>query len=166
MVNKIPLIVKSQIKILQVSTSDKVCIEPFALPASIAIAPVAHNASQLKETDERAGHRPGSSLRCCFFQGVDLRKASEFARTLPPLAIYHQRVSWYNLLKRLLVAHLRDTAQSNNIASKFGDPRGSDPPSTSSITQSAPKVHFQPSTVLLAKCIQKRLRKRGTQCTL
>ena len=68
-------------------------------------------------------YRP--SLLSFYFAAVVL------AAALPPLAIYRQRVSWYNLLKRKLVTHLGDTAQSNNIASKFGDPRGSDPPSNS-----------------------------------
>ena len=126
--------------------------------ASIAIAPVAHNASQEKETDERAGHRPGSSLRCRFFPDLpdlDLRTASECARTLPSLSIYRQRVSWYNLLKRPLATHLRDTVESNKIASKFEGPRGSNPPSTyiasPNLLQRYISRHFQPSTVLLAK---------------
>ena len=61
---------------------------------------------------------------------------------LPPTSQLVQPAE--TVLKRPLVAHLRDTAQCNNIASKFGAPRCSNPPSTSSITQSAPKVHFPP----------------------
>ena len=92
----------------------------------------------LKPTRRITNHTHGSSLRCRFFMAPLARSSSRcilrrsfLAAALPPLAIYRQRVSWYNLLGRKLVTHLRDTAQSNNIASKFGDPRGSDPPSNS-----------------------------------
>ena len=48
---------------------------------------------------------------------------------------------WSTILKGGLVTHLRDTAQSNNVASEFVDPRGSDPPSNSGPHRKAPKVH-------------------------
>ena len=88
-----------------------------------------------KPTRRITNHTHGSPLRCRFFMARPssrcILRRSFLAAALPPLAIYRRRVSWYNLLKRKLVAHLGDTAQSNNIASKLGDPRGSDPPSNS-----------------------------------
>ena len=89
----------------------------------------------LKPTRRITNHTHGSTLRCCFFMSCPSSRCilrwSFLAATLPPLAICRQRVSWYNLLLRKLVTHLRGTAQPNNIASKSGDPRGSDPPSKS-----------------------------------
>ena len=46
------------------------------------------------------------------------------------------------IVKRTLGTHLRNTAQSNNAASEFVDPRGSDQPSNSGRHRKAPKVHF------------------------
>ena len=89
----------------------------------------------LKPTRRTTNHTHGSPLRCRFPMARPssrcILRRSFLAAALPPLAIYRQRVSWYNLLKRKLVTHLRDTAQSNDDAPKFWDPRGSDPPSNS-----------------------------------
>ena len=48
---------------------------------------------------------------------------------------------WYTILKRELVTHLRNKAQSNNVASNFVYTRCSDPPSNSGPHRKAPKVH-------------------------
>ena len=99
------------------------------------VYPTVVNCSKNSHVNTRAGHRPGSSPRCRFFLALSsalcaLRRSS-LAAALPPLAICRQRVNWYNLLKRPLLTHLRETAQCDNIASKFGGPRGSDQPSNS-----------------------------------
>ena len=88
-----------------------------------------------RECGREGGHTPSSSLRWRFFlarsSAIRALARSLWFAFLPPLAICRQQVSWYNLLKRELVTHLRDTAQSNNVASNFVYTRCSDPPSNS-----------------------------------
>ena len=76
----------------------------------------------LKPTRRITNHTHGSSLRCRFFMARPssrcILRRSFLAAALPPLAIYRQRVSWYNcnLLKRKLVTHLRGVYHSKVLS--------------------------------------------------